>query len=81
MVNDGVLSVLGLSYPLQDDTPVCLHGCLVVNGISTSIMYIYLHGKAARVLTSGHSPETRTRVLTSGHPPGTQKQSLGTCKT
>ena len=33
-----------------------------------------LHYTAARVLTSGHPPETRTRVLTSGHSPGTQKQ-------
>ena len=57
---DGVSSVLGLSCSLQDDTPVCLHGCLVANGTSTSIIYIYFHGTAARVLTSGHPPETRT---------------------
>ena len=72
-MGDGVFSVLGLSCSLQDDTPVCLRDCLVVNGTSTSIIYIYLHGTAARVLTSGHPPETRSRVLTSGHPPGTQK--------
>ena len=41
-------SVSGLSFSL----------CLVVNGTSTSIIYIYLHGTAARVLTSGHPPGT-----------------------
>ena len=43
-----------------------------VNGTSTSIIYIYFHGTAARVSTSGHLPETRPRVSKSGHPPGTQ---------
>ena len=38
--------------------------------------HLYLHGTAARVLTSGHPPETRTRVLTSGHPPGTLKLDI-----
>ena len=62
-VSDGAFSVLGLSCSLQDDTPVCLHDCLVVNGTSTPIKYRYLHGTAARVLTSGH-------------PPGTQKHDI-----
>ena len=31
-----------------------------------SLKYIYLHGTAARVLTSGPSPETTNRVLTYG---------------
>ena len=53
MVSDGVFSALGLSCSLQDDTPVCLHDYLVVDGTSTSIMYIYLHGTAARVSMSG----------------------------
>ena len=35
---------------------------------------MYLHGTAARVLTSGHPPETITRVLTYGHSPGSLKQ-------
>ena len=51
--------------PLQDDTPVC-HDCLVVNGTSKFIIN-NLHGTAARVLTSGHPPETIIRVLTYGH--------------
>ena len=74
MVIDGVLFAFGLSCSLQDDTPICLHDCVVVNGTSTSIIYIYLHGTAARVLTSGHPPETKTMASKSGHPPGTQKQ-------
>ena len=49
------------TIPLQDDTPVC-HDCLVVNGTSTFII-IYVHGTAARVLTSGHPPETRTKSI------------------
>ena len=69
---DGVSSVLGLSCSLHDDMPVCLYDCLVANGTSTSNIYIYLHGTAARVLTSGHPPETITKVLTPGRPPGTQ---------
>ena len=35
-----VLSALGLICSLQDDTPVCLHECLEVNGTSTFILYI-----------------------------------------
>ena len=31
---------------------------------------------AARVLTSGHPPETITRVLTYGHSPGPLKQNV-----
>ena len=45
--------------PLQDETPEC-HDCLVVNGTSKFIIN-YLHGTAARVLTSGHPPETIIR--------------------
>ena len=40
------------------------------------LKYIYLHGTAARVLTSGPPPETRKRVLTYGHSPGLLKQEL-----
>ena len=40
------------------------------------LKYIYLHGTAARVLTSGHPPETRNIVLTYGHSPGPLKQEL-----
>ena len=58
--------------PLQGEMPVC-HDCLVVNGTSKFII-IYLHGTAARVLTSGHPPETITRVLTYGHSPGSPEQ-------
>ena len=71
----GISSVLGLCCSLQDDTPVCQHDCLVVNGTS-EFKNIYLHCTAARMLTSGQPPETRNRVLTSGHPPGTQKHHL-----
>ena len=55
---------------------ISLHDCLVVNGTSKSIINIYLQGTAARVLTSGHPPETRTRVLTSGHSPGPLKHDI-----
>ena len=37
---DGVLSALGLSCSLQDDTPICMHDCLVMNGTSKSIIYV-----------------------------------------
>ena len=53
----------------------CLHDCLVVNGTSTFIIN-YLHGTAARVLTSGHPPETRTRVLRYGHSPWPLKHDI-----
>ena len=52
------------------------HDCLVVNGTSKLII-IYLYGTAARVLTSGHPPETITRVLTYGHSPGPLKHDIG----
>ena len=58
--------------PLQGVTPVC-HDCLVVNG-TIKLIINNLHGTAARVLTSGHPPETITRVLTYGHSPGSLKQ-------
>ena len=54
--------------PRQDETPVC-HDCSVVNGTSKFIINIS-YGTAARVLTSGHPPETIIRVLTYGHSPG-----------
>ena len=56
-------------------TPAC-HDCLVVNGTSKLIINISSHGTAARVLTSGHPPETTIRVLTYGHSPGPLKQVL-----
>ena len=37
---------------------------------------MYLHGTAARVLTSGHPPETITRVLTYGHSPGPPEHDI-----
>ena len=59
-------SVVFVSWSsLQGGEPVC-HDCLVVNGTS-KLIKIYLHGTAARVLTSGHPPETITKVLTYGH--------------
>ena len=48
------------TLPLQDDTPVC-HDYLVVNGTSTFVINTPSPGTAARVLTSGHPPETRTK--------------------
>ena len=60
----------------REEIPVC-HDCLVVNGTSKLII-IYLHGTAARVLTSGHPPETViTRMLTYGHSPGSLKHDIG----
>ena len=35
---------------------------------------VYLHDTTARVLTSGHPPETINRVLTYGYLPGLLKQ-------
>ena len=56
--------------------PVC-HDCLVVNEKRKFIINtLYLHGTAARVLTSGHPLETRTRVLTYGHSPGLLKHDI-----
>ena len=43
-------------------TPVC-HDCLVVNETSKFIINTFLHGTAARVLTSGHPSETKIKVL------------------
>ena len=37
---------------------------------------MYLRGTAARVLTSGHPPETIIRVLTYGHLPGPLKHDI-----
>ena len=52
------------------------HDCLVVNG-TASLQQIYLHGTAARVLTSGHPPETKIRVSTYGHSPGPLEHDIG----
>ena len=48
----------------------------MANKTSTSIIYIYIHGTAATVLSSGHPPETRSSVSKSGHSPGIQKHDI-----
>ena len=55
---------------------ISLHDCLMVNGTSKSMINIPSHGTAARVLTSGHPPETKLRVLTYGHSPGPLKHDI-----
>ena len=40
------------------------------------LKYIHLHGTAARVLTSGHPPDTVNRVLTYDHLPGPLKRKF-----
>ena len=67
LFGDSVVFV-GWTSPLQDDA--CMS--LLLGGEWNKQVYIkiYLHDTAARVLMSGHPPETITRVLTYGHSPG-----------
>ena len=62
--DDGVSSALELSCLLQDDTPVCLHDCLVVNGTSTSIISIpSRHGcYGVNVWSPARNPETERQL-------------------
>ena len=67
----GVLDLCSVS--LQDDTPVSW----LLGGEWNKYVfekYTLIHGTAARMVTSGHPPESKTKVLTYGHSPGPLKQ-------